>query len=148
MKHFNTTYVFNAAQLQGAELSDFLTQFDPAKLSATQLAGLCGALRLRIEAPGAAGDLFIDPQGRKFLRQFHARFPYAGYFFRLQPLRSRTPCPAWTDAALFVALGLCHTDVMEAHWDHLGCQIIRFQVQPFNAFLQGINFQIKELGRR
>jgi|CZKM01.1.fsa_nt_gi hypothetical protein len=148
MKHSNKTYVFTPAQIKRDDVSDFISRFDPAKLSAAELAGMCRAVRVRIEEAQAAHDIFADLHCRKFFWKLHAEFPYAGYFFRLHPLRSPKPSPALIDASIFVAMGLCHTDVVEARWDRLDTQVILFRIQQFDRFLAEIDHHTTELGKR
>jgi hypothetical protein len=148
MKHSDKTYIFSRAQIASGDVSDFLSRFDPTKLSTAELAGLCGAMRIRIEEPCAAENIFADLLGRRFFRQLHTSFPYSGYFCRLHPLRSLKPSPALIDATLFFAIALCHTDVVQARWDRFGQEVTLFKPQAFVAFMAEIDHHIIGLGKR
>lgn len=148
MKHSDKTYIFTRAQIASGDVSDFLSRFAPAKLSTAELAGLCGAVRIRLEEPCAAEDIFADLLGRRFFRQFHMSFPYSGYFLRLHPLQSLKPSPAWLDANLFFAISLCNTDVVQARWDRLDQEVTLFKPEAFVAFMAEIDHHIIGLGKR
>ena len=40
----------------------------------------------------------------------HARWPWAGYFLRLNPISENSPIEQVVDLSLFMALALCHVD--------------------------------------
>jgi hypothetical protein len=148
MNHSDKTYIFTRAQIASGDVSGFLGRFNPDKLSSAELAGLCGALRIRLQEPISTQEIFADLLGRRFFRRLHASFPYSGYFLRLHPLRSLKPSPSWIDADLFFAIGLCNTDIIQARWDRLGQEVTLFRPEAFAAFMADIDHHIARIGKR
>ena len=128
-------------------MSDFLGRFDPTKLSANELAGMCGALRVRVEGARSAEEVFGDLRSRQFFRKLHRKFPYLGFFLKLHPVRSPKLSPALIDASVLVAIGLCHTDFVVAHWDSAGQHAILYQISQFETFVKKIDLHIAAIGR-
>lgn len=57
----------------------------PEKLSPEMLGSLCHRVDIQVGAEGEFGPrLYADPYARRFIRQLHARWPYASFFSSLE----------------------------------------------------------------
>jgi hypothetical protein len=148
MNYSAKTYVFSQEQIRTGNTADFLNRFDPAKIPSHELAGMCGALRIRIEGAQEVHEVYADPRSRKFFQRLHAKFPYWGYFLKLHPIRSSKASPALIDAGVFVAIALCHTDFLEARWDRHHAQVLVFDTRRFKRFLTQNDRRLAECGKR
>ncbi len=148
MKYAFETYQGTRQQIQSGDATDFLDQFHPATLETQDLTRMCGALRLRIKGANEARDLYADPQTRSFIQMLHMDFPYWGFFLRLRPVRCLDSSPELVDVGVLFAIALCHTDVLEANWDHHNCEFVGFNGQQFNQFMESLNHHVGELGGR
>jgi len=103
-------WLITQAQIAAGDLDSVLLPLDPEQMPDQTLLGLHGAVRLRVEAATGPADLFAQPQTRQFFRRLHARWPYAGYFLRLKPIRPTSTVDELIDLSLFVAMALCQVD--------------------------------------
>ncbi len=148
MTHAGETYLVTRSHIQSGDTSDFMNRYGPTGFTAEDLRRTCGALRLRIEGAEDPRDVYAEPQTRRFFRTLHKQFPYWGFFLRLRPLRSLGFSAEMIDVGVFVAIGLCHADILEACWDRHNHEIFGFNGQQFQSFLADVDRRIAELGRR
>jgi hypothetical protein len=108
----NSQKIWRITQAQIAELDvdSAILHVDPEQIPDQEIFGLHGAVRLRIEGARGMADVVTNPAARSFVRALHARWPWAGYFLRLAPIKVSTPTSRLVDTSIFIALALAHVD--------------------------------------
>jgi hypothetical protein len=104
------TWFITKAQIAAGDVEGAILAVDPEQIPDAEIFGLHGNVRLRIEGASGMADIIVNPQARKFFRALHQRWPWAGYFLRVNPLSPDSSMDQVVDLATFMALALCHLD--------------------------------------
>jgi len=104
------TWLITQSQIAAGDVESAIIPVDPDQVPDDEIIGLHGSLRMRIEGAGGMADVITDPMSRKFFRALHARWPWAGFFLRLDPVTPESPDDKVLDLAVFMSLLLVHVD--------------------------------------
>jgi len=106
---------------------------------------LHGAVRLRIEGAKGPADICVAPAARLFFRGLHERWPWAGYFLRLQPVTLSSPMDRIRDLAWYVGLCLCRAGNI-SYIRNKDAGRILFQPEQFSLHLAELHTRAWQLG--
>ena len=131
------TWLITQKQIAAGDVESAIIPVDPDQVPDDEIIGLHGNLRMRIEGAGGMADVITDPASRKFFRALHARWPWAGFFLRLDPVTPESPDDKVLDLAVFMSLLLVHVDHLtyaeSAHGISLRYDANQFSGQLFNV---------------
>jgi len=106
------TWLITQKQIAAGDVESAIIPIDPDQVPDDEIIGLHGNLRIRIEGAGGMADVITDPASRKFFRALHARWPWAGFFLRLDPINTKSSVDKVVDLAVFMSLLLVHVDYL------------------------------------
>jgi hypothetical protein len=113
LKHMNKlTWLITQKQIAAGDVESAIIPIDPDQVPDDEIIGLHGNLPIRIEGAGGMADVITDPASRKFFRALHARWPWAGFFLRLDPINTKSSVDKVVDLAVFMSLLLVHVDYL------------------------------------
>jgi hypothetical protein len=142
------TLVVTRQDIERGDLDPVLLALSPEQFSRAELAGLCGAVRLRFEHAACADDLFLNPQARHFVQSLHRAWPWAGYFLRCAVLTPNSPPPQMIDAGVLVGWALCHTsEILVVRRDKPGSVAMTFCDDEFRAAVEDLLDRAEQLGQ-
>lgn len=104
------TWLISRAQIAAGDVENAILSVDPEQIPDAEIFGLHGAIRLRIDGARGMADIITDPSARKFFRALHARWPWAGYFLRLRPIKAESVPDEMVDLSVFMSLLLVRVD--------------------------------------
>jgi hypothetical protein len=110
----NHTWIITQSQISQGDVEGAIRRVDPEQIPDDQIVRLSGVIRLRIEGARGLLDIVTDPHARKFFRALHARWPWAGYFLRLEPVTAASAPAQVIDLSVFMTLALCHLEQLTA----------------------------------
>ena len=132
------------AQIAGGNVDNVVQPLNPAIILNSQICGLAGAVRLRVEGATKPADLFANPQARNFFNKLHEAWPWAGYFLRLHPITIDSSQEQIIDTSLFMALVFCRLDELTyVETDH--GVVLRYQGDQFRHHLTDLRQRAAEL---
>ena len=76
-------HCFTRSQIARGDVRDFLTKYDPARLSNSRVAELFGAISFKFEGI-EDGEVHTNGELRILLRRLHAIWPWSGFFLNLK----------------------------------------------------------------
>ena len=106
------TWLITQKQIAAGDVESAIIPIDPDQVPDDEIIGLHGNLPIRIEGAGGMADVITDPASRKFFRALHARWPWAGFFLRLDPINTKSSVDKVVDLAVFMSLLLVHVDYL------------------------------------
>jgi hypothetical protein len=140
------TYIFTHRQISDLDTTGFMDLFGLSEISPTELRGLCGAVRIRVEGVTQLEQIFAENGPRLFFQKLCSEWP-AGYFLRLGRLTSSTNTESILDAGMFVSLGLCHSSLALAQWDNLGVSGMSFKTDQFSDWMERCSQNAAEVAK-
>lgn len=106
-QHPPTLFQFSAAEFHAGDFERFRAHFCPTQRSASSLLVLRNSIGVQVPGATLMGWIpSIDDQTRRFARQFHAAFPYWGFFFSLRLPALWTLSVALLDDVDLVTIGV------------------------------------------
>jgi hypothetical protein len=136
-------FVFQS-QIADGDIDGVILPVDPEQIPDVEIYGLHGAVRLRIENTVGPADIFMNPLRRKFFRDLHQRWPWAGYFLQLAPLKRTSTQNHIIDLGTFMALALCHCDSLGYCQSDQGC-VLRYNPGELGKILAEFQGRAAEL---
>lgn len=106
----NIPCIITQAAIAAGDIHNPIYPLDPKHLPPAAVCRLHGKVRLRVQQAAGPAEVFLQPAARKYFRALHAKWPYAGYFFKLKPITQDSPVEQITDVTTFMSLALCHCD--------------------------------------
>jgi hypothetical protein len=103
-------WLITQQQIAAGDIEGAMIRVDPEQIPDSEIYGLHGLVRLRVEGATGPADIFANPQARIFFRALHGQWPWAGYFLRLAPVTLQSPAQQIIDLGTFMALAICHVD--------------------------------------
>lgn len=76
-------FIFQRDEVLAVDLTRFLRFYHPCGQTPRQLREHFGSTAIGFEDVDEVGDLAPTPEGRRFLRNLHQAWPYAGFFLHL-----------------------------------------------------------------
>ena len=136
-------HTFRRDQIETGDVREFLTQYDPFRLSNNRVGELFENLSLDFEGV-EKGAVSTHRQVRVLLRRLHAIWPWSGFFMNLsQPMG---PSNRINDLPL-LALGLSLSDLTWCRWE--ATQQSQLKVGPQLQIFSGICHDVvNRLGKR
>ena len=129
------TYIFTEQQIRDLDTTGFIRIFGTDNLAPTELRGLLGAVRIRVERVPGTEQVFTEGPHRLFFRKLCSEWP-AAYFLRLGRVTSPERTEELLDAGMFVSLALCHTSVVYAQWDGPSISTMNFNAEQFSSWME------------
>jgi len=142
MKKIN--WLITQKQIADCDVESAILQVDPEQIPDSEISGLHGAVRLRVQGATGAADIFGDTEARKFFQQLHARWPYAGYFLRLKPITENSPPGQIMDVSLFMAVAFCHVKDLACRQTARGIAL-QYDINQLTKHLAELSFRAMEL---
>jgi hypothetical protein len=138
-------FVFQS-QIADGDIDGVILPVDPEQIPDAEIYGLHGAVRLRVENTAGPAGIFMNPLRRKFFRDLHQRWPWAGYFLRLTPLKRTSTQNHIIDLGTFMALALCHCDSLGYCESKQGC-VLRYGAGELGEILAEFQGRAAELAQ-
>ena len=146
MSSNTTLIIIPRAEIERCDIDRVAKCLAPERFTPSELAGLCGAVRLRFEHAASPDDLFVVPAARRFIRGLHQAWPWAGYFLRSAPISDNSPRDCVRDAGVLVGWGFCFNDeIAFARRDEPYRVSLRFNHEQFVASVEEIVNRAAEL---
>ena len=138
------TWLITQKQIAAGDVESAIIPVDPDQVPDDEIIGLHGNLRMRIEGAGGMADVITDPASRKFFRALHARWPWAGFFLRLDPVTPESSDDKVLDLAVFMSLLLVHVDHLTYAESAHGISL-RYDANQFNGHLFDVQIRAAQL---
>ena len=138
------TWLITQSQIAAGDVECAIIPVDPDQVPDDEIIGLHGNLRVRIEGAGGMADVITDPASRKFFRALHARWPWAGFFLRLDPVTPESPDDKVLDLAIFMSLLLVHVDHLTYAESAQGIAL-RYDANQFTEHLFDVQIRAAQL---
>jgi hypothetical protein len=106
----NKIWVITQAQIEAGDVERAVMPVDPDQFTESELFQLHGAVRLRFDGAKGIADIIANQAARKFCRQLHVRWPWAGFFLRLKPISAESSVEEILDVSVFMSLIFTHVD--------------------------------------
>ena len=140
------TWLISQSQISAGDIDGVILRVDPEQIPDADIYGLHGAIRLRVENTNGPASIFMDPTRRRFFRALHKRWPWAGYFLRLAPLKRNSTPDQVVDLGVFMALALCHCNSLEYCESKQGC-VLRYGAGELGKILAEFQGRAAELAQ-
>jgi hypothetical protein len=138
-------HVFDRKQILAGDVGAFSRQYSPIRLTGGQLRLLFGSVSLVIARGENDGEVFANPESRRFIQLLHQRCPWLGFFL-------------WHEASLgypsplgrfpFLGLALCVSDFRLWTSDLTGMIKVQANRHQIGVFERQLIYGLHHLGRR